>query len=231
MVNRIVAPRVDHLESVQIEVADAPVRWRLNGIPESQVQGELTRCPHIILDESCKIPKAIGPRASCCVLIFVYGKSQQNVGDRIPAAAGGQVGRVLPGERHLTLRRLKHEEIQGLPPEITSNLHAVSAVNQRDGVRNLIEVFSDTFRRKLRITQALIAAGMNAQQMRRIVVPIAVGDNSEWLLGLAGVLRKPDNGRTEESTVEIVHKSAETVSPAERPMLISIIDRASVIVG
>src|SRR5262245_25500412 len=130
MVHGIVAPRVEDFESVQIEVADAPIRRRLNRISQSQIQRELVGRPHIILDERCKIPEPAGPRASCCVLIFVYGQSQQNVGKRIPAATGSEIGSVLPAERQFSLGRLKLEEIQLLPPEIGTDLHVVLATNQ-----------------------------------------------------------------------------------------------------
>src|SRR5262249_18969336 len=84
---------------------------------------------------------------------------------------------------------------------------------------------------KLRVTQALIVAGVNPEQMYRIVVAIAIGNESEWLLVCAGVLRKSDNRRSEKPTVKIVDEVAKTMGPTERPMLITIVDRACMIIG
>src|SRR5262245_56628 len=109
MIYRIVAPRVDDFESVQIEVADPPVRRRLNRISQSQIQRELACCPDIILNERCKIPEPTGPCPSCRVLIFVYRQAQQNVGERIPAATRSEIRSVLAAERHFSLPRLKLE--------------------------------------------------------------------------------------------------------------------------
>src|SRR5262245_4868856 len=67
--------------------------------------------------------------------------------------------------------------------------------------------------------------------MCRIVVAIAVGNDSEWLLACAGVLRKSDNCRPEKATVKIVDQGVKSMCPTERPVLVSIVDGACMIIG
>src|SRR5262245_37090517 len=72
---------------------------------------------------------------------------------------------------------------------------------------------------------------MNSEQMRRIVVAIAVGNRSKWLLVRAVVLRKTDYGRSEKPTVKIIDERVKSMSPTKRPMLIPIVDGACMIIG